>query len=134
MAVVPAADASRDVPPALEAVAAGAIYLSRSCTVELRQVLDRAATPASGLAPREIETLAWIARGCTHRQVAHHMQVTEATVNTYVKRLRSKLGVGNKAELAQAAWRLGLMENSPGPVVSSTVHRSERVDVDVSRT
>ncbi len=59
------------------------------------------------LAPREIETLRWIAIGLTHGQIALRMGVSPATVNTYAKRIRSKLNVRNKAELTRMAIELG---------------------------
>jgi two-component system, NarL family, nitrate/nitrite response regulator NarL len=58
-------------------------------------------TPA--LSPREEEALDLIARGLTHAQTASRMGVSRATVDTYVERIRAKLHVGNKAELARAA-------------------------------
>jgi ATP/maltotriose-dependent transcriptional regulator MalT len=48
------------------------------------------------------------AAGLTHRQIARRMMLTEATVSTYVKRIRNKLGVGNKADLTRKAFELGL--------------------------
>ncbi|MFD7064646.1 response regulator transcription factor [Streptomyces sp. NPDC059906] len=65
------------------------------------------------LARREFETLRWIATGLTHAQVARRMGLTEATVNTYVKRIRRKLRVGNKADLTRKAIELGLMRRQP---------------------
>ncbi|PRY29559.1 response regulator transcription factor [Pseudosporangium ferrugineum] len=62
-----------------------------------------------GLAPRERETLHWIAYGYTHSQIATRMGLSEATVNTYAKRLRTKLGAHNKAELTRVAIELGLL-------------------------
>jgi DNA-binding NarL/FixJ family response regulator len=64
-----------------------------------------AAKPASAqqLSPREEEALALIARGLTHTQVATRMGISPATVDTYVERIRSKLQLGNKAELTRAA-------------------------------
>ena len=62
--------------------------------------------PAKGsqpLAPREEETLSLIARGFTHAQVATRMGISRATVDTYVERIRTKLQLGNKAELTRAA-------------------------------
>ncbi|GIJ46306.1 hypothetical protein Val02_31920 [Virgisporangium aliadipatigenens] len=59
------------------------------------------------LAPREVQTLQLIARGLTHAAAARELGLTEATVNTYVKRIRSKLHVGNKAELTRRAIELG---------------------------
>ncbi|WP_237404646.1 response regulator transcription factor [Actinacidiphila reveromycinica] len=64
------------------------------------------------LARREVETLRWLATGLTHRQIGRRMDLTEATVSTYVKRIRNKLGVGNKAELTRKAFELGLLSAS----------------------
>jgi DNA-binding CsgD family transcriptional regulator len=57
------------------------------------------------LSPRERHTLSLIARGYTHQQAATRMGISKATVDTYVARIRAKLKVGNKAELAVAALR-----------------------------
>ena len=58
---------------------------------------------AAELSPREREALGYIARGYTHAQTATRMDVTKATVDTYVERIRAKLQLGNKAELTRAA-------------------------------
>lgn len=55
------------------------------------------------LSDREEQVLAQIAHGLTHGQVATRLGISPHTVDTYVKRIRSKLGVGNKAELTRAA-------------------------------
>jgi DNA-binding CsgD family transcriptional regulator len=63
----------------------------------------RQPTPRQRLSEREEQVLRQISRGLTHRQVAIHLGISRHTVDTYVKRIRSKLGVGNKAELTRAA-------------------------------
>jgi DNA-binding NarL/FixJ family response regulator len=55
------------------------------------------------LSGRELEALRYIARGLTHQQTATRMGVAKATVDTYVARIRTKLRLGNKAELTRAA-------------------------------
>ncbi|WP_460356194.1 helix-turn-helix transcriptional regulator [Actinoallomurus acanthiterrae] len=55
------------------------------------------------LSPREREVLFRIARGFTHGQIARGLGISPHTVDTYVRRIRTKLGVGNKAELTRAA-------------------------------
>jgi two-component system nitrate/nitrite response regulator NarL len=62
-----------------------------------------APAPREVLSQREQQALAYIARGFTHQQTATRMGVSKATVDTYVARIRTKLRVGNKAELALAA-------------------------------
>jgi DNA-binding NarL/FixJ family response regulator len=62
-------------------------------------------TPASAptLSKREEQVLQYIACGYTHGQVARRLGISPHTVDTYVKRIRAKLDVGNKAELTRAA-------------------------------
>lgn len=61
------------------------------------------AQPDLGLTGREGQVLDLVARGMTHRQIADSMKISRHTVDTYVKRIRSKLNLGNKAELTRAA-------------------------------
>jgi DNA-binding NarL/FixJ family response regulator len=56
-----------------------------------------------GLSDREFQVLHHIARGFTHGQIATRLGISPHTVDTYVKRVRAKLGVGNKAELTKVA-------------------------------
>ncbi|MFI5957633.1 LuxR C-terminal-related transcriptional regulator [Cryptosporangium sp. NPDC051539] len=64
---------------------------------------EPAATTLSNLSPRERQVLAYIAAGYTHEQAARRMGVSRHTVDTYVKRLRAKVGDGNKAHLTRMA-------------------------------
>lgn len=56
------------------------------------------------LSPRERQVVAYIANGFTHDQTACRVGLSKHTVDTYVKRVRAKLNVGNKAELARMAF------------------------------
>jgi two-component system, NarL family, nitrate/nitrite response regulator NarL len=92
-------------------VAAGGIALSAEFAGMLQATPARypdgpaAARPdlATRLSAREDEALSLIANGYTHAQVARRMGVTKSTVDTYVERIRTKLKVGNKADLTRAA-------------------------------
>ncbi len=91
---------------AVETVAAGGFAMSSQLADILHAGLATPAAPSTvrpALSAREEQTLAYIARGFTHAQVASRMGVSKATVDTYVERIRSKLQVGNKAELTRAA-------------------------------
>ncbi|HEX8767734.1 MAG TPA: response regulator transcription factor [Jatrophihabitans sp.] len=74
----------------------------RSAGVPVPQ-LERSKLPNHRLSEREEQVLRQIAHGFTHGQVATRLGISPHTVDTYVKRIRSKLGVGNKAELTRAA-------------------------------
>jgi DNA-binding CsgD family transcriptional regulator len=69
---------------------------------------DIGAAPHPLLSVREAQTLRYIAEGCTCQQVAHRMGVTTHTVDTYLRRIKAKFGVGNKAELTRLAIALHL--------------------------
>jgi DNA-binding CsgD family transcriptional regulator len=60
------------------------------------------------LAPRELETLRYIAAGCTYLQTARHMGLSRHTVDAYLRRIRAKLGINSTAELTRLAVSLGL--------------------------
>ncbi|WP_432990735.1 LuxR C-terminal-related transcriptional regulator [Dactylosporangium sp. CA-233914] len=93
---------------ALRTVATGGLHIGPELVERFVADLSRPAdTDENGLAPREVETLRWIALGLTHSQIATRMGLSQATVNTYAKRIRAKLNVTNKAELTRMAIELG---------------------------
>jgi DNA-binding NarL/FixJ family response regulator len=93
---------------ALRVVASGGFYLCSRAHQRFRAELHHPSREnPSGLAPREVETLRWIARGFTQAQIANRMGLSQATVNTYAKRIRAKLKATNKAELTRIAIELG---------------------------
>ncbi len=59
--------------------------------------------PTAQLSNREEQVLQQIAHGLTHGQIALRLGISRYTVDTYIKRIRAKLGAGNKAELTRAA-------------------------------
>ncbi|MFA1538077.1 response regulator transcription factor [Actinomadura monticuli] len=68
----------------------------RSATSEIDLTMDI-------LSAREQQVLALIAEGRTHYQIARSLQISTHTVDTYVRRIRTKLSLGNKAELTRIA-------------------------------
>jgi DNA-binding NarL/FixJ family response regulator len=97
---------------ALRIVAAGGFYVCPELVEDLQLEFGRPARKNSVvLAPREIETVRWIAMGFTQSQIATRMGLSQATVNTYAKRIRSKLQANNKAELTRIAIKLGYLDD-----------------------
>jgi DNA-binding NarL/FixJ family response regulator len=64
---------------------------------------DAANAAMADLSPRERQVLAYIANGFTHDQAARRLGISRHTVDTYLKRLRAKVGDGNKAHLTRMA-------------------------------
>ncbi|MGW3726947.1 response regulator transcription factor [Streptomyces sp. NPDC000851] len=60
------------------------------------------------LAPREQEVLRYIAAGHTYAQTARRMELSQHTVDAYLRRIRAKLGINSTAELTRLAIALGL--------------------------
>jgi DNA-binding NarL/FixJ family response regulator len=103
MGVVSKAESGESIVRAVQMITSG----SRVCGTETEPA---AAVPAERTHPtgcqlseREEQVLRQIAHGLTHGQIATRLGISPHTVDTYVKRIRSKLGVGNKAELTRAA-------------------------------
>jgi DNA-binding NarL/FixJ family response regulator len=98
---------------ALRVVASGGFYLCDRVHPQFRAELNRPPREdPSGLGPREVETLRWIVRGFTQAQIATRMGLSQATVNTYAKRIRTKLKATNKAELTRIAIELGHLSDN----------------------
>ncbi|MYS19079.1 two component transcriptional regulator, LuxR family [Streptomyces sp. DvalAA-14] len=101
---------------AIGTVARGGLHVAPGLAARLHAELAQpTAVPPPTLARRETETLRWLAAGLTHGQIARRMDLTEATVSTYVKRIRNKLNVGNKADLTRKAIELGLVREGAEP-------------------
>jgi DNA-binding NarL/FixJ family response regulator len=120
-------DAERDVLPAIEAGATG--YLLKDAPrAELHRAVRAAARGETVLSPavatrlvrhsrseepalsaREVEVLELIARGCTNREAAARLFISEATVKTHLLHLYAKLGVADRAAAVAAAFDRGLL-------------------------
>ncbi|MEU2246865.1 response regulator transcription factor [Streptomyces sp. NPDC019224] len=101
----------RELLRAVETVSEGGLHISPLLMPRLyAELADRATgSEPRPLARREQETLRLLAGGLTHGQIGRRLGLTEATISTYVKRIRTKLDVGNKADLTRRAIELGLL-------------------------
>lgn len=112
----------------------GIVRAVRAVTSEARLAWDQRryeapTTPSdehSGrLSGREEQVLHQISQGLTHGQIATRLGISPHTVDTYVKRIRTKLGVGNKAELTRAALLGRLAVGEPQAGVQKTLEARE---------
>ncbi len=63
----------------------------------------------AALSPRERQVLTRVADGRSNEDIAAEFGVTVDTVKTTVRRMRVKLGAGNRAHAVHLGWRRGLL-------------------------
>lgn len=61
------------------------------------------------LTSREQDVLSLLARGCSNREIAREMGISDITVRTHVSHVLGKLGVSNRVEAVLYALRAGLV-------------------------
>jgi DNA-binding NarL/FixJ family response regulator len=60
----------------------------------------------AGLTKREQEVMKWIARGCSNKQIAGKLFISEETVKKHVKNIFTKLSVTNRIAALRKAGML----------------------------
>ncbi|MEU5785813.1 helix-turn-helix transcriptional regulator [Micromonospora lupini] len=103
-AMILADDAERDLRTATETAALDSVYISPGL---VEAVCGPLSPGRVHLADREINVLHLVASGLSNVMIGERMGVTESTVGTYLKRIRSKLNAANRAELTRRAIELG---------------------------
>jgi DNA-binding NarL/FixJ family response regulator len=94
---------------ALETVAEGGVYLQGDVVAPL--VAEVHTTPSMlRLSPREREVLQLVAHGYENKQIATELDISEATVKTYLRGIFERLGVSARAEAVAVGLREGLIE------------------------
>jgi DNA-binding NarL/FixJ family response regulator len=92
---------------AVRSAARGEAVLSPSVATRLvGRVRQPAAEP---LSDREVEVLGLIARGCTNREAAAKLFISEATVKTHLVHVYAKLGVNDRAAAVAVAYERGVL-------------------------
>ena len=64
----------------------------------------------SGLTPREIDIMKWIARGKTNAEIAQDLFIGETTVRTHVSNLLSKLDLRDRVQIVSFAYESGVVQ------------------------
>ncbi len=102
---------------AIRTVAAGQYWVGREAVGDVVQYLRRM-MPSAGakrdesrfrLSQREREIISAIAEGCTNREVARRLSISEETVKHHLSRIFDKTGVSTRLELALFAVRNNLV-------------------------
>jgi DNA-binding NarL/FixJ family response regulator len=93
---------------AVRAAAVGETVLSPAVAA---RVLDRVRAPAppAELSERERTVLALVARGCTNKEAAAALFISETTVKTHLAHIYTKLGVSDRAAAVAVGYGRGLL-------------------------
>ena len=99
--------------------------LARRGRVDLRaprrlQPTDPDLAKAWGLTPRETEVLSLIAQGCTNREIARTLVISEKTTGVHVTHILHKLQVPTRLEAAAIAHRVVAISPAGVPARSPT--------------
>ncbi|MBV9072840.1 MAG: response regulator transcription factor [Acidobacteria bacterium] len=65
-----------------------------------------------GLTPREIEVIALVTEGCSNKEVASRLTITEDTVKRHLTNIFDKVGMSTRLELALFAIKNNLLRKS----------------------
>lgn len=67
-------------------------------------------TVTPGLSPRELECLAWVSQGKSSTDIGAILGLSARTVDSYLEKAASKLGVRTRIEAVAIGVRRGLIE------------------------
>src|SRR5215208_3250803 len=98
---------------AIRSVARGESLLdpavTRSVLARLVELSERdRARGTDNLSEREREVLVLVAQGCTNREIAEKLVLSEHTARNHISRIFEKLGLSRRSEAAAYATRMGL--------------------------
>src|SRR5208283_3785305 len=85
--------ARKELIHAIRAVAKGQRYIPAPVGSRIAENL-----PRPGLTSREIEVLQSVAAGLRNKEIAHHLGISEATVNAHVKHILEKLNATDRTQ------------------------------------
>ena len=79
-----------------EAVVRPLVGLAQSCHRRICAIIYRSDEPEPPLSERESEVLYWISRGKSNSDMAVILDISKATVDSYIRRLFKKLQVNDR--------------------------------------
>ena len=101
-----------EVAAAIRAAVRGEVHLDSEIARRLTQDLRTGPTGPALLTPREHQILALLGEGCSNREIANVLVISERTVRTHVSSILSKLNLTSRTQAALIAIREGLVPGS----------------------
>jgi len=106
--------ASTELLAAIHAVMENRVYVSREVSADVRESIEYPWMRPEGfsvqLTPRQREVLRMLADGCSTREIAEAVGISEKTVEFHKAGIMKKLGVKTASELTRFALARGLTE------------------------
>jgi two-component system NarL family response regulator len=96
--------ARKELVQAVRAVHRGQRYIPSQVGARIAENL-----PRPDLTSREIQVLQLVAAGMRNKEIAHKLDISEATVNTHVKHIMEKLVAGDRTQAVTTALRRGII-------------------------
>ena len=85
-------------------------WISRGIAAQMAGWMQAGRPEGAKLTPREQETLRLLVEGRTNQAIGNELQISEKTVEKYIKAIFEKLNVSSRVEAAVVAVRLGLVK------------------------
>jgi len=95
---------------ALRVAADGGTYIPGELMEPLVADMTGKARPTGKLSPREQQVLQLVADGYENKQIARELDISEATVKTYLRGVFERLDVSSRAGAVAVGLRLGVIE------------------------
>jgi LuxR family quorum sensing-dependent transcriptional regulator len=96
--------------PDIKEVAAGVIPLIAHFAFAKSLQLKGVATIARTLAPRQLDVIRWAAEGKTDWEIGMILNISEHTVDKYMRQIKERLGANNRCQVIATAIRLRLID------------------------
>ena len=111
-----------DLETAIHSVLAGNFWVEGQEVSDIGKLLSEvsrtmeteAQTRSYGLTPREVEVIALVTEGCSNKEVASRLTITEDTVKRHLTNIFDKVGMSTRLELALFALKNKLVGKPPG--------------------
>jgi DNA-binding NarL/FixJ family response regulator len=111
-----------DLEPAIRSVLNGNYWVEGREVSEISSLLadlsnsmgSASPTRSYGLTPREIEVIGLVTEGCSNKEVAFRLTITEDTVKRHLTNIFDKVGMSTRLELALFALKNKLAVKKPG--------------------
>jgi DNA-binding NarL/FixJ family response regulator len=110
-AFIPKTSATLDIVAALKIVLSGGSWVPPSISGDLKKVSSdkvAIAEKVRKLTPKQFMVLRLVKQGLTNKDIAEHLNVTEATVKAHVSMLFKRLGVKSRTQVVVAIEKLKL--------------------------